>query len=399
MVIKILIFLILKKQLLRKWTVAIMNKLDKSLKQWVALGFIEPAQANRIQQYEASHTESSWFLSGLLILGAIIVSMGIISIIAANWQHIPDYIKLFADFVILTICGLLIIRANNLNKELQFEILLLFFIIFCLASIGLISQIYNTGGELYQALLLWSLITVALAVTAHFMVVPFIWLGGFIIGIVFTAMDSPLYKPLFHQNFLAIAMTVPFMCSIFLFFSNKFLASGSIRACQIWIFISGLVAISTAELYGASSELELKNRLIPFITGDILALFVLAGIVMDASYHQAQKSLLAMVLILFLLLCHLSILQIDAEYIYAIFTILILGLFAIFMASLKKRGIFQWLLFLIGIRFLILYFQALGGLARTGLGLIISGVLIIVLAILWNKYRVRLAQWAERLTQ
>ncbi len=63
------------------------------------------------------------------------------------------------------------------------------------------------------------------------------------------------------------------------------------------------------------------------------------------------------------------------------------------MASIKFPRMFQWCVILIGIRFVFLYFQALGGLATTGVGLIISGIVIISLCILWNKYRKHLGLW------
>ena len=76
-------------------------------------------------------------------------------------------------------------------------------------------------------------------------------------------------------------------------------------------------------------------------------------------------------------------------------TIFILGLFAIFLASEKRRALFQWLLFLVGARFLILYFQVIGNLAMTGIGLIISGLVVIGITVIWNKHRKTLAEKAE----
>lgn len=59
---------------------------------------------------------------------------------------------------------------------------------------------------------------------------------------------------------------------------------------------------------------------------------------------------------------------------------------------------FNIMTLLIGIRFIILYFQALGGLAATGFGLIISGALLIAIAWAWQQYRKRLQQWTQELS-
>lgn len=109
--------------------------------------------------------------------------------------------------------------------------------------------------------------------------------------------------------------------------------------------------------------------------------------------------LLLVMLGAFLIPFHLPLLEVKASIAYATFTILVLGLMSVFLASLKERKLFQWFLFFLGMRFLVLYFQALGGLATTGVGLIISGGMVIGMAVLWNKYRTALAVWAERWAQ
>ena len=78
-----------------------MTKLQKALKQWVAHGFIDQRQADQIQQYESTQSDHAWILSGLLVLGAIMIGIGSISVVAANWQYISDRIKLLTDFAIL----------------------------------------------------------------------------------------------------------------------------------------------------------------------------------------------------------------------------------------------------------------------------------------------------------
>jgi uncharacterized membrane protein len=176
-----------------------MSKLEKGLKEWVSLGFINPDQAKRIRDYESARPESSWILSGLLILGAVIVGIGVISLIAANWNEIPDALKLGADFALLAVLALATLQSWETKKAIQFEVLLLSFLILCLASIGLISQIYHTGGKLYQALMLWSLITFAAALAARQMFVPFMWVGAFLTGIVFTALDSVALQSIFQK--------------------------------------------------------------------------------------------------------------------------------------------------------------------------------------------------------
>ena len=54
---------------------------------------------------------------------------------------------------------------------------------------------------------------------------------------------------------------------------------------------------------------------------------------------------------------------------------------------------------LVGIRFLVVYFEAIGGLALSGLGLVISGGIILGGVALWNNNRQRFQKWIVGLEQ
>jgi len=372
-----------------------MNKLEKTLKQWVSLGLLDQKQADQIFLYESTKPDGSWILSGLLILGVIIIGIGIISVVAANWQQIPNIIKLITDFALLLILSIFIVRAATLQKEILFEILLLGFLILCLASIGLISQIYNTGGEFYQALMLWSVITFPASTLARYMVVPFLWTFACLVALVFTVLNSAWLHPIFQYNFFAIFMAIPLLLATLAMLSKHFvLINGFTRSFQIWFFITGLIALACAEIGSA-----ITYTFMPYSAGYILAIFTAIGILQNAENNKLQKIILLANLVIYLIAFALPIIHIQHDAIYAIFTIIILSLMGIYIASLHKRRLFQWFLILIGLRFLLLYFQALGGLALTGLGLIISGILIITMAVLWNKYRSAMTTRVERWLQ
>jgi uncharacterized membrane protein len=376
-----------------------MSKLEKGLKEWVSEGFINQEQADRINAFESSKPENSWILSGLLILGAIIIGIGVISLIAANWYQIPNSIKIATDFILLSAVAFWTLKTWESKKNVQFEVLLLFFMLLCLASIGLISQIYHTGGKLYQALMFWSLITFPVALAARQLFVPFLWTTGFLIGLVFTALDSIALQSIFLKNYQAVFMTVPLLCAGLSMVSKSLAGDvGSTRAFQAWTILSGLAALDIAELYKFFGG-YFYSGLNSYIPGYIFAALTAFAILQSNEYRKIQKILLLGVLSCFLTLFHLHLLDITASIIFAAFSISALGLMSIFLASIKKRILFQWFLVLLGLRFLALYFQALGGLATTGVGLIISGGIVIGMAVLWNKYRSKLAAWAERWAQ
>lgn len=372
-----------------------MSKLEKDLKEWVALGLISSDQEARIREHEAAKPEGSWILSGLLILGAVIIGIGVISLIAANWNEIPNGAKLAGDFILLIALAFAALRSWESKKPIQFEVLLLSFLILCLASIGLIAQIYHTDGKLYQALMLWSLITSGAMLAARQLFVPFMWTGAFLTGAAFAASSSVTLQPIFRENYQAIFMALPLLAAGLAIVSRSLAGeTGTTRAFRSWTLIGGLIALVVAELHESSRNLSYTG-LTAYAPGYLLAAFTAFSIWQSAEYRNIQKMLLLTLLGVFLIPFHLPLLEVKLSVVYAAFTIVILGLMAVFLASLKERRLFQWLLLALGARFLVLYFEALGGLATTGAGLIVSGGVVIAMTILWNKYRTALAVWAE----
>jgi hypothetical protein len=63
------------------------------------------------------------------------------------------------------------------------------------------------------------------------------------------------------------------------------------------------------------------------------------------------------------------------------------GLAATAAALASMKRLFDFASFVIALRFVIIYFEVFGSLTTTGIGLIISGGVIITIAIYWNKLR------------
>lgn len=271
--------------------------------------------------------------------------------------------------------------------------------IICLASIGLVSQIYHTGGKLYQALLLWSVITTGVAAAAKKSLIPFFWISGFLSGLTFTAIDSPVFQPIFHKNGIPVFMTIPLLSSLLALICRRMAGECSqTKAFRSWTVISGMIALIIAESQVWNNKSHTLG-ITAFMPGyGILALLAI-GIWMNHHYKVAQKVLLLATLSFYLVPFHFQLFALRSDVAYAFFTLAVFVSMAVFLASLKLRSLFQFFLVAIGIRFLILYFQSLGGLATTGFGLIISGIMIIFVVVVWNKYLKQITTWAGGLIE
>ena len=376
------------------------KSIHKKINDWVSHQLITKQQAEKIINYEASKSGRSWVLYGFSILGFTTIAIGIISLIAANWQQIHGDLKLLMDFLLLILTAFWVYSSWKQEKFIMFEVSLVFFMLLCLASIGLISQVYHTGGQLYEALLLWSAITFGLALISKKTFAPFIWSAGFFLSLTTFIFSSPILQPIFQDRIAAIFMTLPFLAAFLAMISKQFHLEKQKKALNIWVIIMGISGLVAAEMYRYLGITYIYSEdFLAFAIGYILAVALAFLVCMDIEYKKTQRNLLLLTLALYIMPFHFGFFDIVLSIVYAFSSIIILTMFAIFLASRQKRRLFQLFLILIGLRFFVLYCQEFGGMMTTGFILITSGILIITMVILWNKYHHKLTLWTERLVR
>ncbi|MBN8540794.1 MAG: DUF2157 domain-containing protein [Deltaproteobacteria bacterium] len=379
------------------------SKLDSKLMHWEKAGLIDAAQIEKIRAYEASLPESSWVLSSLLILGTLIVGIGVISLVASNWNQIPNFVKLSVNFLVLGAIGFRIYIADQQAKPILYDSLIFGLMMMVLASIGLISQIYHTGGKLYQAILFWSLAMGPLSFMSLRPIIAKLWLGGFLTAGLWGIVDSQSLKVFFDENIYALAFTTPLLCfagTVVSRFISQILPGqsepGVTVALRFWTAITGLSAIGVAETVGQISRYNDKTYGFGgFVLGYALLAVSIFGILRAGTYNRIQRNLMLMMLLAFSLPFHAVSIGVRNQFAYSGMTLATLAIAGVLVATLHDKKVFQWILGLMALRFLIFYFQAIGGLATTGFGLILSGGVVIGIGLLWNKYRTAIATWAE----
>ena len=398
-----------------------MGIINKKLDQWQQAGLLSPAQHDAILAFEAKQpNRSSWWLYSLMILGAVIIGLGIISLIAANWADIPDVLKLSVDFLLLlALAGSIYWQYPNRRHDAWFDVLVAGFIVLCLATIGLIAQIYHVGGQWYHALLFWAAITLPIALYARSLFTRFFWVTLFLHGAVWSIVR--LTGVQMWQSWLdeipAVALLAPLLTAVLYIASRQvsYLRTFS-SSLFFWFQISAILSLAFADITRSGGELgdyAIRGYLPAYLTAAVLA----GGIFWSKQYRLLNKLLLVSALALLLLYYHPDLLFTGLQR-YNLFgtadhttvsfwqaddlrapllTLLILFLYAIHSGNIGQQRTFNLVTLLIGLRFLILYFQAMGGLAATGIGLIVSGSLIIGMTWLWYKGRAHLRNWAEEL--
>lgn len=402
-----------------------MKQLQGKLEAWLDAKLITPQQYQAILSYEAqTHNVSDnkpWLFYGLLVLGASIIGIGLISLIAANWSTIPDTFKLMFDFLCLVSLAVIIFRVYQIPSSMGFETLVIIFLLLCLASIGLIAQIFHTSGQWYHALLFWAAISLPLALYSQRSFTPFLWSTLFLAAAIWSLHEfiAHVYQQHydFAQHFVSTALLAPLLSATLMSFIARFKNLHYFNVSfHFWFLLTAILALITADLLHSVGEHELFTTALYVPAWGIAGLLSL-GIALRQDYPLLNKLLLICILILLLLFYHPDLLftgqmlymesyyGAQTEYTANLFladdirapflSLLILFLYAFHAGTLGRKTIFNLLTFLIGLRFLVLYFQALGGLAATGIGLIISGTLIITIVYFWYRGKERLQTWVQ----
>lgn len=153
-----------------------------NLQELVSAGVITEETSSRIQTYYANQAPSSksrlFAIFG--VLGAILVSMGIILMFAHNWDNFNRLSKTILAFLPMLIgqglCIYVLLKKTDNSAWREAASVFLFFSVG--AAIALIGQIYNIPGSLSSYLLSWMLLVLPLVYLLGSNMVALLYLGG-----------------------------------------------------------------------------------------------------------------------------------------------------------------------------------------------------------------------------
>jgi uncharacterized membrane protein len=374
-------------------------QLQKKVASWVEHGLLTPEQAERIVAHESREPERPWTLYGIAGIGVTALATGFVSLIAANWDDIPPWVKLACYFLLQAGVGYGFLRSAA-RPGLIRETWLSLFVPLFLAGIGLIAQLHNLHGDGWQALLLWEAITL-----------PAVWL----------AQSSTLV----HLWTVAVMVTSVIWASAY--------RSGGIpefgRACIVATVPVAYLAIGFWSEHVRSFNRYLRSA--GFVWG-MAAVLLIGTPVANALWNESPGEHLAHAGYLTLPWCALIAASLGAWYRPQVKREVKLTMVALLLTSgvcltlplffgsssdsvgikiVGAAGFFgTWILaaaaaayshhkrwfdlasLVIALRVVVVYFEVFGSLAMTGLGLIFSGIVILGIAFAWHRFRERVRQ-------
>lgn len=127
-----------------------------------------------------AHDENYWFMV-LLYFASFLVGLGIIAMIAANWQQIPNNTKLIGALAAMTLNACVLNWTVKNEKNVLKQVVACVFAFLIMGVIGLIGQIYHLSANIENALLLWSLCSWPLVLIAPRLL--WLWLPLFYGGV------------------------------------------------------------------------------------------------------------------------------------------------------------------------------------------------------------------------
>lgn len=198
------------------------------------------------QTPEKLHDENYWLMI-LAYFAAFLIGLGIIALIAANWEQIPNNVKLSGAVSLMIANASAVILSMKFKKNTLTQVLCGVFAALIMAVIGLIGQIFQLRSDVSGACLLW-----ALCAWPLFLITPrLLW----------------LWIPLLFVGTKSFAIYNTFVEDVLLNIGWKYTLANGI--CSLLVFYGLIFAYELWMLYAKPSN-KTVERPLKFYCGTLL---------------------------------------------------------------------------------------------------------------------------------
>ena len=359
--------------------------LEQQLKRWKQAELISPEQAERIQTFE-KHRERPALLYAVAGLAGLAVAIGLVSIVAANWELVPGRMKLTLDGLALIGVGQAVVWFGSRPPAWLEEAATVAYYGLVLASIALLGQVYQLGGDTALALLAWSALTLPLMALGRSARLGFIWLVG--LEATYFVSLSALAEggPSSADHALAAVYWGP-LAALALgrtrWLSRARPAYARVLRGAGWTQLVLLAGAASFAFYDALARGERAPWLVVGVS--LLTVGWLCYRTDGSPAGRAQRTLLAITFAV----SHLPLFMPHGKW-PLVGAIAFLVVFAAVALVAHKKGLSKVLHLataVIGLRLLVIYFEVFGSLLDTGIGLVLGGLLTLLVTWFWSRKR------------
>lgn len=349
----------------------------KKLSRWVDAELITAEQSEKILAYEKEY-KSGDLARQLTKVGVFAIFLGFLSIIGANWQNIgPDTKLVLHSLLNLGVVGGILALDPDRHPHKRDICVTALFGLF-LTFIALIAQIYQLHGELHQTLLFWVAICT-----------PFIWYWGRSytavmpwLATTLAAIFMTLVEVADIQNHIELVIPVAaFYIPVLMLLAAKSDWLQTRRPGFVFAFYRSGIALLAIFATIASLFFYAPMRETDYYAWSlgILAVGILiVPLLFRPKPGQADLRLFIMVSGAMMLM-PIALTSISGSFFSAVLFILYWIFLAWTGAQIHSRLLADTAIRMIILRLCIVYIEVFGSLMANGIGLIFSGVLLILL--------------------
>jgi len=376
----------------------------RRIAEWIQQGIISEEIAQKILAFESSRESKAWIGFGIAGVGITALITGLISIVAANWESLSDGTKIVGYFLVQSLLGALLVWCMK-KRFFWREVFINLFGLFFWAGIALVGQIYNIDAPVWNSLSLWLVLALPAALTANSRLLPSIWCATALADVFFWSFEGASSDYDTIRRFSIAASLPMLMTALFFWSKGRSLLQEEFRAAILRFGLLGILAVSTpmADTLWESGNWHFVNEasitqhlLIPWTAAALAAIAALTA-------RQSIKELkLATATLIVVAMAYLTlplmipaldrVLETQRMFVGALGFIVVWSIAAASAALAERKGLYDVASFVIACRFIVAYFQVFGSLTTTGVGLVISGAVILAIGAFWDRLRRKVIQ-------
>ena len=358
----------------------------RRLKAWEAAGLVDATTAARIREWESSHA-SPVAMRAVIGIAALAIGLGLVSVIAANWDAVPGVVRLGMHFALMVALALWLWRqapTGGIAAEAGLFVLGMLGLTF----FGHIGQVYQTDSPLWQPLALWLVLFAPLILSRGsgrlnallLMVVMIVAAWGFMY---WTIGLRPRLGRIDETVRIVLAITAPvLLAALAAWAQSRSSRQGFWRRLAEFTLLYAAGGASIAAIASADGPWRTDEESTRLLWSVLIASGVtLITALLVRSFRRDPEGRIVGNLWLGLAAMPLLAYALSGNKVVA--ALLFMGLWAgIAFAALRAgwRGAFQSAVGIIAFRLVLLSFELGGDLLTSGAGLIASGLLILGVA-------------------
>ena len=251
--------------------------IQKDLEELVKAEVISEDTAARIRQYyqKGGGTSVNRLFVVFGVLGAILVGLGVILIIAHNWDELSRIVKTAFAFLPLLLgqllCAFVLVRKKESSSWSESASAFLFFAVG--SSISLVSQIYHIPGDISAFMISWMLLSLPLVYLMRSSVVSLLYL----IGITYYACQTGYWSRPVEESYLYWLLVAGILPHYYFLLKKR-------PRSNFTIFHSWLLPISLIICLGTIADSQENLMFVAYFS-----LFGLLYLIGNEEFFQGQK--------------------------------------------------------------------------------------------------------------